>query len=929
MKINFLKKILLSIIILFSILVGINIAMAATDSKSVDITFTIPSAGGGNNGGGGGGGGGGGDNLPVISNVAVTPAQTTAAISFTATDDIGISATNFVYSKDLNYGSSAAVAGTGPNYTVSLSGLESNTTYNYKIKVTDTKPQTVEVAGQFITTQVANVLDVTPPAISNIDVIRGVNSATISWDTDEPATGEVDYGATADYTLQKQENNLAQTFSIVLNNLDAFTVYHFQIVATDAGGNASNTNDAEFTTLAAQPAAQCDLNNVDCNSSLCAGLPVCRGGQAPAEICNNNIDDNNNGATDCADAACAGFSGCANVNNQPAGGVGGGAGVGGGGAVSVQLDVSKINFFVGNGIIPIIPKSQTITSLAGTPIIIVVQEKDLKSTANLVLAVSGTNYPFAYNAENKNYSANIMFPSIGDNSARLNIDYGAGQTEYVAMNLRGLPFGDILGENDKRLEAVVVTLKDSTGQVISLEAYGQINPFTTNANGNYGWVVPNGLYQVAFSKDGYFDHDLTSFRVENNVINESVSLIKRPKSLAEVIDTTKSLGENAIALTKNLGDQARVVAERTWQAIGDLKRSEAAQTVAGAGVAPVSVGAAAVSLLSFLTFSNLLPFLRLLFLQPLMLLGLRRRQKWGQVYNALNKMPVDLATIRLIDADTNKVVQTRVTDKNGRYAFVANPGRYKLEVTKNRLAFPTSLLFNFKEDGRRTDLYHGEVITVTEKDAVITASIPLDPIGEIKTPVRLIWYQTGRILQSLLSSVGWLVTLASLYISPRWYVWALAGAHTILFVAFRRMALPPKIKSWGIVNDELTKKPVDKTVARLFNAQFNKLVSTQITDRRGRYYFMAGDDKYFVTYDHSQYAPQKTDIIDLKGKEADTIAKDVELKKSSGVAPSSAVRAVLPNPPAATAAPAITPPTAPQVKPPANSNNKPNENILG
>jgi hypothetical protein len=42
---------------------------------------------------------------------------------------------------------------------------------------------------------------------------------------------------------------------------------------------------------------------------------------------------------------------------------------------------------------------------------------------------------------------------------------------------------------------------------------------------------------------------------------------------------------------------------------------------------------------------------------------------------------------------------------------------------------------------------------------------------------------------------------------------------------------------------------------------------------------MAGDNQYYVSYDRDGYEPLKTEIIDLKGKEAESIAKDVNLKK--------------------------------------------------
>ena len=122
-------------------------------------------------------------------------------------------------------------------------------------------------------------------------------------------------------------------------------------------------------------------------------------------------------------------------------------------------------------------------------------------------------------------------------------------------------------------------------------------------------------------------------------------------------------------------------------------------------------------------------------------------------------------------------------------------------------------------------------------DLVITANIPLDPSGETKTPRRLVWEKVGKKIQVALSWFGLAVTGVSLYISPKWYVWVLLGGHIGMFFVFRRLALPAKPKSWGIVYDAKSKNPVARAVARLFSSQFNKLVSTQITDSRPPYYF--------------------------------------------------------------------------------------------
>jgi len=58
-----------------------------------------------------------------------------------------------------------------------------------------------------------------------------------------------------------------------------------------------------------------------------------------------------------------------------------------------------------------------------------------------------------------------------------------------------------------RLEGVMATIyyKTNEGDVIFWDAedYGQENPMFTNENGEYGWDVPSGMWQVKYEKNGY------------------------------------------------------------------------------------------------------------------------------------------------------------------------------------------------------------------------------------------------------------------------------------------------------------------------------------------------------------------------------------------------------------------------------------------
>ena len=152
------------------------------------------------------------------------------------------------------------------------------------------------------------------------------------------------------------------------------------------------------------------------------------------------------------------------------------------------------------------------------------------------------------------------------------------------------------------------------------------------------------------------------------------------------------MGENIKNVAGALGKQTKILSEIGVQKIQDAVTNPEVKQVNEQVVAPAVISAVVASAAPFISWVNILPFLRFLFLQPLMLLGWRKREKWGMVYNSLNKMPVDLAMVRLLNAETGKVVQSKVTDTKGRFIFMVGPGKYRLLAQKNNFVFPSSFL---------------------------------------------------------------------------------------------------------------------------------------------------------------------------------------------------------------------------------------------
>jgi hypothetical protein len=1076
------KILLLSVVILLNGLFFYSVK-AATDNSNITVQVTVPSSGDG--GSGGGGGGSVPDTTqPTITGVASSTTQTTASVTWTASDNVAIQSVSFGYGKDLSYGTIGVVVG---NNNVSLSTLDGNTLYNYKITAIDSSGNSAIFTGSFKTLDIGVVLDVVKPIISAISSSTSYTTASISWKTtDDKGLSSVTLGygsplvmavptaqgenysvnlsglststiytfiisasdtsgnsvsstgsfktatevqavsgptiinvvvtpgiSSAVVTIKTDKNTTAQInfgkvsldgsvigglvpssdYSVTIPSLSPNTLYNFQVIATYLGLYSTSTAILQFNTLpntnvpdvsnfAITPTVDSliltwknpslnfnpdfekvrilrrinnpvvgpndvgkiyegDLETFTDNSALTGFVyyytifsantsqyfsnGVTRTSTitvVPTEICNDNIDNNNDSRIDCADPTCVSDVYCkktdvptTTIPTETVPVCGDGKDNDGDGLIDFPADngctgaqdtdeyspptatvpefekltLDKLKFFSGSRQIELFVKDQTVSGLAGSNLSVGIKKSSLiGEPKSLILRVGDTDqYKFELDVNNNTYYADILFPQNGTSQAFVEINYGADQFDSIGINFQAVNLGQVTGDKNSSLAGVEVRLHKENGDSFLASIFGQKNPQITNGDALIGWMVPNGRYYITATKDGFYEYSGQFFNVNNSIINTSISLLSIPPKILDVIDPNASVAKNIGNVAKNIAQKTSVVTalavkqvEDATTVVQEIAANPEVKQVANTVVAPTAVGVAAVGTVALISWVDILPLLRFLFIQPILMLGRGKREKWGTVYNSLSKLPVDLALVRLFNIDTGKLVQTKVTGSDGRYFFTTDVGRYRMEVRKGAFEFPSSLLKGFQVDGNRVDVYHGEEVDVTNQGSVITANIPLDPAGQkLKTPFRLIFSKMVLRIQNAISWVGLVVTVGVLYISPVWYMWLLLGVHLALMFAFRRLAKPTTNKGWGIVYDEQTKKPLSKVVARLFDSKFNKLVATEITGPDGKYYFMAGDNQYYVAYDRDGYNSLKTDIVDLKGKESETIAKDVNLKK--------------------------------------------------
>ena len=93
-------------------------------------------------------------------------------------------------------------------------------------------------------------LETVPPVISNVraENIQATN-VQVKWDTDEPATSQVDYGLTPAYgTTTTEDMARVTSHTVQVVGLAPLTTYHFRVRSYDAARNMAESTDYTFTT---------------------------------------------------------------------------------------------------------------------------------------------------------------------------------------------------------------------------------------------------------------------------------------------------------------------------------------------------------------------------------------------------------------------------------------------------------------------------------------------------------------------------------------------------------------------------------------------------------------------------------------------------------------------------------------------------------
>jgi peroxiredoxin len=186
-----------------------------------------------------------------LQSVSKSTTETGATITW-KTDEPSTSQVN--YGKTETYGSTTPLdTNLSTSHSVTLTGLDPNTTYNFKVISADAAGNEITSKGELTTLATA---DKTAPTISGVNVSNITeSSAIITWITDEPATSQVKYEKTEEVSSTTPlDKNLTTNHNVTLTKLDSGTTYNFVVISKDASGNeTTSATNPTFKTLTPIP----------------------------------------------------------------------------------------------------------------------------------------------------------------------------------------------------------------------------------------------------------------------------------------------------------------------------------------------------------------------------------------------------------------------------------------------------------------------------------------------------------------------------------------------------------------------------------------------------------------------------------------------------------------------------------------------------
>lgn len=233
------------------------------------------------------------------------------------------------------------------------------------------------------------------------------------------------------------------------------------------------------------------------------------------------------------------------------------------------------------------------------------------------------------------------------------------------LHRRRRPVGRVINEVDGMpLAGALVHVFDVTTNRLR-------ETIVTGADGSFGTILPPGNYLFSVRKPGYAP-----------LFASSTALLFPGEQLATEQPIVVHEEGTVVPLVFIM---RRMVPYTWWERLRArfVREGQRMQIILARLSLPLLLGGAAINVVALLRRPSLLLYgvmiLYLIFLGLELFISRRFRRAFGHVLDAVVKKPVALASIRLFDPATRRIIQTRVTTPGGQYLMLAPRGDYTLQ----------------------------------------------------------------------------------------------------------------------------------------------------------------------------------------------------------------------------------------------------------
>lgn len=199
--------------------------------------------------------------LPKIENLKITSIPGKPRSAFKASWTTNVPTTTILkyrHSTDGQYLESTRTE-SETSHVVEVDGLLDDSTYYIIAQGRDSSGNLAESEVQTFRT----ALDTRSPVVSNVSIessmvgadAKGKNRVIVRWNTDEPTTSMVEYGAglSGGYTGRTSEEvSMVTEHLMMVSGLEGQTPYHLHVIVKDKGGNKTESESQTFTTGSGQ-----------------------------------------------------------------------------------------------------------------------------------------------------------------------------------------------------------------------------------------------------------------------------------------------------------------------------------------------------------------------------------------------------------------------------------------------------------------------------------------------------------------------------------------------------------------------------------------------------------------------------------------------------------------------------------------------------